>query len=253
MKLINFLTILFVPISILAKEINYFDSRIDFWGEKLEKPEVPKSDKESESNDGKFPWKAYLDPKNKEFFKEGDYTPPEPFMEVARNPTDENIKQWFELMKKKNELQTKLQIRMQEYIAKNNTPNNILDNNPPSRGSVVSKATSTENVVLDPNRFKFRMYFESTCPHCRKMFSVLKKLKDEGFSVEALQIDRGPVSDNEKVVPIVKADDSEVKRHKINGVPFLLIADSKRKGLLPPIQGFHGYEEIKSLLKQASK
>ena len=37
-----------------------------------------------------------------EFFKEGDYSPPEPFMELARNPTDENIRMWFQYLDKKN-------------------------------------------------------------------------------------------------------------------------------------------------------
>jgi thiol-disulfide isomerase/thioredoxin len=233
-----------------ADKLEYFDSKIDFWGDKPSTKDTFKKDPSpTEKQDGKFPWKTFLDPKNKEFFKEGDYTPPEPFMEVARNPTDDNIKQWFELMKKKNELQTKLQERMAEYMAKNgevNVPSNITTAAP-----ALPKAKE-QNVALDTSRFRLRMYFESTCPHCRRMFQVLKKLQDGGFHVEALQVDTGPVPDAEKVVPISRADPSDLKKHGIKGVPFLLIADTKRKALLPAIEGYHDYEEILRLLKAAN-
>ena len=233
-----------------ADKLEYFDSKIDFWGDKPSTKDTFKKDPSpTEKQDGKFHWKTFLDPKNKEFFKEGDYMPPEPFMEVARNPTDDNIKQWFELMKKKNELQTKLQERMAEYMAKNgevNVPTNIA-----AAAPAPSKAKEP-SVALDPSRFRVRMYFESTCPHCRRMFQVLKKLQDGGFHVEALQVDSGPVPDAEKVVPISRADPTDLKKHGIKGVPFLLIADTKRKALLPAIEGYHDFDEIVRLLKAAN-
>lgn len=236
-----------LPVIATAGELSYFDSKIDFWGEKKEATAAPKSAEEPASADGKFPWKTYLDPKNKEFFKEGDYTPPEPFMEIARNPTDENIKQWFEFMKKKNELAQRLDVRVREHLVKNGQAQAA----PPSARLPERKVTESA-VPLDPARFKVRMYFESTCPHCRRMFGVLKRLQDEGVEVHALQIDRGPVPEDEKVVPIGAATPEEIKKHGINGVPFLVIADSKRKALLPAIQGYHDFEEIMRLLKSAS-
>lgn len=234
-----------------TENLQYFDSKINFWDDKkTDAASAVPTEKTKEKDDGKFPWKTYLDPKSKEFFKEGDYTPPEPFMEVARNPTDENIKQWFELMEKKNELQTRLQARMQEYMAKNNSIKRPAENISEKHAAPQKK---TSEIILEPSRFKIRMYFESTCPHCRRMFGVLKGLQDEGFQVEALQIDNGPVPMEEKVVPIGKADTAEIKKHGINGVPFLLIADQKRKALLPAVQGYHGLQEVKSLLKEASR
>lgn len=230
-----------------AEKLEYFDSKIDFWGDKPGAKDTPKvQTRPADNQDGKFPWKMFLDPKNKEFFKEGDYTPPEPFMEVARNPTDDNIKQWFELMKKKNELQTKLQERMAEYMAKNGevkVPATITTAAPAPQNS------KEKNVALDPSRFRLRMYFESTCPHCRRMFQVLKRFQESGFHVEALQVDSGPVPDVEKIVPISKADPNDLKKHGIKGVPFLLVADTKRKSLLPAIEGYHDFDEILRLLK----
>jgi hypothetical protein len=235
--------------SVFAGELSYFESKIDFWGEKKgPATSAPLATEETDnSKTGKFPWKTFLDPKNKEFFKEGDYTPPEPFMEIARNPTDDNIKNWFEFMKKKNELAKRLDERVREYMAKNGQL-------PPAPAAVSPTVPVTDNKrPLDAARFKVRMYFESTCPHCRRMFGVLKRLQDEGVEVHALQIDRGPVPADEKVVPLGLATQDEIKKHGINGVPFLLVADQKRKALLPPIQGFHDFEEVVALLKEASR
>ncbi|MBX2996117.1 MAG: hypothetical protein KF681_14925 [Bdellovibrionaceae bacterium] len=251
MKLFNFMIWLLMPLAALAGEVSFFDSKIDYWGENkkttnnspliVEKTEAPEG--------GKFPWKTFLDPKNKEFFKEGDYTPPEPFMEIARNPSDENIKNWFEFMKKKNELARRLDERVREYLVKNGQPLSIQ----PDALASPSKASPRAQGPLDTARFKVRMYFESTCPHCRRMFGVLKRLQDEGVEVHALQIDRGPVPADEKVVPLGVATQEEIKKHGINGVPFLVVADTKRKALLPPIQGYHDYEDVVSLLKSASQ
>jgi thiol-disulfide isomerase/thioredoxin len=230
-----------------ASTLEYFDSKIDFWGAKQR--EAPIALPQAEPKES-FPWKTYLDPKNKEFFKEGDYTPPEPFMELARNPTDENIKNWFALMGKKNELSRRLEQRMQEYLGSSAEPSITLG------AAKMVAATETKRKApasrVDPARFKLRMYFESTCPHCRRMFSVLKRFQEEGFSVEALEVDSGPVPEAEKIVPIGGADPGDLKKHGVQGVPFLVVADLKRKALLPPVEGYHDYEEVLSLLRQAN-
>lgn len=250
MKTFNFMLWLLMPLAALAGEVSFFDSKIDYWGENKKTNNSPLVVEKTETPEGgKFPWKTFLDPKNKEFFKEGDYTPPEPFMEIARNPSDENIKNWFEFMKKKNELARRLDERVREYLVKNGQPPSIQLDALASPSKVSSRAQGP----LDPARFKVRMYFESTCPHCRRMFGVLKRLQDEGVEVHALQIDRGPVPTDEKVVPIGVATQEEIKKHGINGVPFLMVADTKRKALLPPIQGYHDYEDVVSLLKSASQ
>lgn len=252
MEILKVVFILFGCSFSQAGTIQYFDSKIDFWNEKLSSRKASSIPTNvTEKSDSKFPWKTYQDPKNKEFFKEGDYTPPEPFMEVARNPTDDNIKQWFDLMKTKNELQANLQLRMQEYMAKNGEPNNapIKESQPSVPTPQKSKSLNTP---LDPTRFRVRMYFESTCPHCKRMFGVLKQLQDNGYEVEALQVDGGPVASSEKIVPIGKAETEALKKHGIKGVPYLLIADTKRKALLPAIEGYHDFGEVMQLLRAAN-
>jgi len=252
-EILKFAFLFLTATSANAKELQYFESKINFWsGSETQKESSALVVDSTSVSEEKFPWKTYLDPKNKEFFREGDYTPPEPFMEVARNPTDENIKQWFELMKKKNDLQTKLQTRMQEYMTKNTAVKPLsADLSRPMTSQTINK--KEPDTAIDPSRFRIRMYFESTCPHCKRMFGVLKELQTRGFQVEALQVDRGPVMEVEKVVPIAQADPAELKKHGVDGVPFLLVADTKRKALLPAIQGYHDFGEILRLIKAASR
>ncbi|MBX9766213.1 MAG: conjugal transfer protein TraF [Bdellovibrionales bacterium] len=241
--------ILLFPMALEAKELQYFKDKIDFWG-RAESPKTGVESPTTNTDSGKFPWRTYLDPKNKEFFKEGDYTPPEPFMEIARDPSDENIKNWFEFQKKKNELSTRLQARMQEYLAKTEGPRLAVQLEP--RTMATERKTEGKTAV-DPSRFRIRMYFDSHCPHCKRMFGVLKRLQSEGFQVEALQVDSGPVPESEKIVPLGKADPIELKKHGASGVPFLLVADTQRKALLPKVEGYHDYNEMIELLRAASK
>lgn len=253
MEILKIISILVFSSFAHAQKIQYFESKIDFWGDKGTPKETPvTSSVNAEKSEGKFPWKTYLDPKNKEFFKEGDYTPPEPFMEIARNPSDENIKQWFEFMQKKNELSKRLEARMQEYMARNGNLPSTPSSSFPQPSAMTNEKLKAPQEPLDPRRFRVRMYFESTCPHCKRMFGVLKRLQDSGFQVEALQVDSGPVESSEKIVPLGKADPMELKKHGIKGVPYLLIADTKRKALLPAIEGYHDFSEVMELLKAAN-
>src|SRR5579885_1217717 len=109
------ITLLFGAVA-TAEDFQFFGSSIDYWNEVGSKQAVGAkapaatakpgtSTKEAPAslpNAGWFPWQQYLDPKNKEFFREGDYTPPEPFMEIVRNPSDANLKLWFEYISRKN-------------------------------------------------------------------------------------------------------------------------------------------------------
>lgn len=239
------------PALALASELQYFDQKIDFWSENTPKAEkvaspvlVPEKEVKSE-----FPWKTYLDPKNKEFFKEGDYTPPEPFMEVAKDPSDENIKNWLQFIKMKNEVAARLESRMREYMAKEAQP--ALATQIASR--VAKNEAKIASAPLDPARFRIRMYFDSHCPHCRRMFAVLKRLQSEGYSVEVLQVDRGPLPPEENGIPRGQADLAELKSHGGTAVPYLVVADMKRKALLPGVQGYHDYNEVIALLREASR
>lgn len=230
-----------------AAEINFFESEINFWGDSKKIETSPKKETDKKSADSKFQWKEYLDPKNKEFFKEGDYTPPEPFMEVARNPSNENIKNWFELMRKKNEIQTRLQKRMAEYMALQQKDSVITESS-----KKIAVKVNKEAKEVDSSRFRIRMFFDSQCPHCKKMFQTLERLQQEGFAVEALQVDSKRFDASITTIQIIKATADDLQKHKIESVPFVLVADVKNKIILPPITGYQEYRDVKQMLLEVS-
>jgi glutaredoxin len=256
MRWFSDLLILALPVFACASELQYFDRKIDFWGTQQESPAKAVAGPRKESTKKEpFPWETYTNPQNKEFFQEGNYTPPEPFMEIARNPTDENIKHWFEFMKKKNEMAARLQQRMAEYMAKSQASGLPAA---PSIPTPRNEATPAPfKVAVETSRFRFRMYFDSHCPHCRRMFGVLKRLADEGYKVEVIQVDRDPLPNEEKIIPLAHppgpAGLDELKQHGGSAVPYLVIADLKRKALLPGVQGYHDYDDVMTLLRAASR
>ena len=105
-------------------EVQYFKNpEIDFWKkDEAAQNSTIKDHQEKRptaptiaNNKSGFAWNKYLSPSNDEFFKEGDYTPPAPFMEIARNPSDENIENWFRYLETKNELLRNLQEKLTQY------------------------------------------------------------------------------------------------------------------------------------------
>ena len=72
MKKISVLVILLSALSSLAMtDFQFFESDIDYWREKSKKEhKMPTKETETKEEKSSFEWKKYLDPKNKEFFKE---------------------------------------------------------------------------------------------------------------------------------------------------------------------------------------
>ena len=229
---------IFSSVPILA--FDYFTEPIDYWNKpKNENKQVNKAPKIKEQS---FDWDKYKNPSNKEFFQEGNHSPPAPIMELARNPSDENIKNWFELVEMKNQLMARLQKRIKEY-AEENSPK--LD-----QASIqkLDKPLSNKTIAADPKRFRFRMYFESTCIHCKKMMDTLSDLSEMGYYVELKQVDKRPV-DYSVPFPIIPADPEELKDKKIDSWPVLFIADTSKKQLMR-INGYHPTANILSALSK---
>ena len=167
-------------------------------------------------------------------------------MELARNPTDHNIKNWIAYNNLKSSLNKRLQKRMREYLSKNSK------DTPPVR-KILDKKVENQKISFDPSRYRVRMYFDSKCLHCKRMFNTLLELQSRGVYVEALQIDNGLFKKSQFPIPIQKATKSEIKKHNIKTVPFTLIADLKRKVLYPPVRGFQSVEKVTTLLKKGEK
>ena len=167
-------------------------------------------------------------------------------MELARNPTDNNIKNWIAYNNLKSSLNKKLQRRMKEYLSKNSEYNPLVL-------QVLNKKTKKQKTLFDPSRFRVRMYFDSKCIHCKRMFNTLLELQSRGVYVEAFQIDDGVFKKSQFPLPIQRATKFEIKKHNIETVPFTLIADLKKKVLYPAIRGFQSVDGITTLLKKGGQ
>ncbi len=164
-------------------------------------------------------------------------------MELARNPSDINITNWISYNNKKNLLNERLQKRMREYLSKRSKLT-------PKVERIIRKNSIQTKTTFDPSRYRVRMYFSSTCPHCKRMFDTLLALQNRGIFVEAMQIDSGTFKKAKFPIPVSKASKEEIKSHGVKSVPFTLIADLKRKVLFPPIQGFQSEHSLIDLIKK---
>ncbi|MGE4233543.1 MAG: hypothetical protein AB7F43_09465 [Bacteriovoracia bacterium] len=236
-----------------AGDFQFFDSGIDYWGDNKKEqkpapqPEPPKVQAEVPQNEGAFDWKKYMDPKNKDFFKEGEYTPPEPFMELVRNPSDQNIKMWFAYMEKKNQLADQLQTRVREYTAKNGQVTL-------QGAAVLSQRLATlPRTDTDYKRYRFRIYFDSHCPHCHEMFKTMADLGNRGFFVEGRQTDGDTKGLGDVPFQFQRATKEELAEKGIQSVPVLLIGDMKKK-VLYRMSGYQTTEAVLDLIaKQEGK
>lgn len=236
----------------LASEFQYFGNEINYWNAQEQKASKvtpapqPQATEKKPTEDvpgdpqSKFSWNKVLDPKNKEFFKEGDYTPPEPFMEIVRNPSDANLKMWFAYIEKKNQLSDRLQARMKEYVEKNS-----VKLGEGGRNYANTRSAQLARVPEDAKRFRFRMYFDSHCPHCKRMYATLSELQSKGFYVEAVQIDRDPKGLEGLPVPATRAGANEITEKDIKSVPLLLVGDLKKKA----VYRLSGYQTVASIFQ----
>ena len=198
-----------------------------------------KNKEASSARDSSFPWKKYLDPKNDEFFREGEYLPPAPFMEIARDPSDENIDHWFKYLEAKNEITRRLQARLSEYSAKH--PLGALTSDAPI--AISEKTIKLPSIRADAKRFRLRLYFDSKCPHCEHMIETLKALSQRGYSIELKQLDSDTQARSRIPFPVSGATPSELKQYKIESVPVLLVGDLKARTYFK-IQGYQPEDSV---------
>ena len=226
---IKIVSTIFVLSSKALLASSYFDSPIDYWQNSNSKAEKAKEN---------FNWSKHLDPQEDEFFQEGNYLPPKPFMELARDPSDENIKNWFAMMERKNKLMARMQKNISAYLQKQGGGNTQY---------LQKVARKLPVTAIDFKRFRFRIYFESTCHHCKKMMATMKNLQDMGFYVEARQIDR---KKPQYPVPFVVqfAAKEELANKKIQSWPVLLVADVRRK-VIYRVSGYFSSERILEILR----
>lgn len=227
---------------------DFFETDIDYWNKpKVKKePSPPITNKEkakvSVEKTDSFDWKKQLDPKNDEFFKEGNHTPPAAFMELARNPSDQNIKNWFKLIEKKNLLSQRLSQRIAEYVKKNKKLR------PEEKIALTDTKQELPQSADDYERFRFRMYFESSCPHCKRMFQTMKELQEMGYFVELKQIDDNTQIRRSLPFAVTQASKAELKNKNISSWPVLFIGDLKKK-VVYRLNGYRSTSDVISAIQ----
>lgn len=235
----------------------YFsDPEIDFWGRReapTKIPASPPSAKQPPSPPTKgFAWDKYLSPAHDDFFREGDYTPPAPFVEIARNPTDENIERWYRYIELKNDVLKRLQTRLGEFAQKN--PDKVgalpapfangLADDPETMARMAARVPKLVSVTPDAKRFRLRMYFDSHCPHCERMMGTLSELAARGYFVELRQVDKDRSTRSRIPFPVADATPEELKTYGVEAVPVLLVGDLKNKSFFK----MQGYQTVPAVL-----
>lgn len=236
----RFIFIVALLTSVPALGIEYFDSGIDYWGNNPKQKKVVQKGKRVTKKEKKkgFDWKKQLNAQDDEFFREGNYLPPKAFMELVRNPNETNIKNWFRLIEKKNALSKRLSIKIEEYLIKEGKKLK-----PQGKQWLSQKAKSLSPPHQDYKKLRFRMYFDSKCPHCKRMMKTMEELSAMGFFVELRQVDRDQKGLEGISFPITFASKNELHAKDIKSVPVLFVGDLNQK----TVYRLTGYQTVSGI------
>jgi glutaredoxin len=100
---------------------------------------------------------------------------------------------------------------------------------PEERKELIESSKGLSVIPSDFSRFRFRMYFESSCPHCKRMMETMKELQDSGYYVEIRQIDQNPKVASLLPFPVEQATPQELKEKDVTSWPVLFVGDLKKK------------------------
>lgn len=188
----------------------------------------------------KFNWNDQLDTEKDQFFKEGEYMPPAPFIEALRRPTKENIQNFEKWQEMRNLLLQRYEVARNQYVSK--TGREL------PRASVNSSNVNERDI----EKYRFIFYFESTCSSCHAMFQTINEMAQRGVYVEAVRVDK---SDNEVKgldIPWNYARAEELKKLNLKAVPMLVAIDEKTKRAYQ-MTGRKSIKEIIQIINQGSR
>lgn len=224
-----------------ADSFSFFNEGINYWPEEdkeaPKKKEIPDSQRKDKKKN--FDWDKYMDPESDEFFKEGNYIPPAPFMEFYRRPTKENAQKWDAYLKKRNFIHKRALLAAQRYLDApgfQSKPNEIKPLSSIGEEEI-SKVFKNKWVVF---------YFDKNCSFCKQMYPAINKLAFSGVQVQAVRLDSegGPISGLR--IPWEKAKPGEAEKMKISVTPTtLVISDQTKK--VKKVTGVRSVEDILKL------
>ena len=227
---------------LMASSFSFYDSGINYWPSEERQIEKKLDKKSVEKKDDKFDWKKALDPNNDEFYRQGNHMPPAAMVEAMKNPTDQNIKRYFELEEKRER-------KLSQFIKKSNKYRlKKLERELSKLSKPKIRKNSFYNARELRSKYRIRMYFDSNCPHCKRMHQNLLKLQRDGFTVDLVQIDDGvnPLQ-GIKSRKIAKGEGSAIKLFN-GGVPYTLIFNRKTKKM-KSLRGFIPMDKFLTILR----
>lgn len=224
----------------------FFDNRIKYFEEEKAEPKESQSVAQEAPKAVEpqgFKWDNYLDESKDDFFREGDYIPPAPFLEVMRRPTAKNILLFEKWKEKKNHL-------LKRYNEKRMA---VLGTKGLSASPIVEQVTgATKGVYEQLKEYRMVFYFDSKCPSCKGMYQVVNQLSDNGVYVEAVRLDAGENLIEGLRVPWSLASAKEMSVLKISAVPMLMIFEDRTKQAFKVV-GKKSADEILSIIQRVKK
>ncbi len=142
------------------------------------------------------------------------------------------------MMDLKNQMSTRLQTRIQEYLEHNQSK--IA---PATQEKLVEASRNVEPITVDPSAYRFRLYVDSKCPHCKRMLGTLAQLQDQGYYVEVRQVDDDRKSLENLPFPVERATPQELHEKDVQSVPLLFVGDLKKK-VVYRVTGYQTAESI---------
>lgn len=194
-----------------------FSEGVKFFDEGNSSPKVSPEKQTERPKAQKFNWNDQLDVEKDQFFKEGDYTPPAPFVEALRRPTKENILNFEKWQAMRNMLLQRYETARAQYVRENGVST--------SKSPV---ATSDVNEA-DIEKYRYVFYFESTCPSCHAMFQTINEMAQRGVYIEAVRLDKTENEVKGLDLPWSFAKPEELKKLNLKAVPVLVAIDDKTK------------------------
>lgn len=185
----------------------------------------------------KFNWNDQFDIEKDQFFKEGDYTPPAPFIEALRRPTKDNILNFEKWQALRNLLLQRYEAARTQYVEQTGV-------NIPKVSAPV-----TDGDERDLEKYHYVFYFESTCPSCHSMFQTINEMVQRGVYVEAVRVDKTENEVKGLDIPWNFARPDEIKKLNLKAVPVLVAIDEKTKKAYQ----MTGKKSIKQILQVISQ
>lgn len=228
-----------------ASDLEFFKNDVSFWEEKQRaKNPKKKTITRPKQENKRFHWDKYLNIKNDEFFKEGNHLPPAPLMEATRNPTKKNIENFEKWVNLRNEARKRFIKAYADYKKKTvNIPDEQV-------AFINNRLAQIPEINVDNAKYSFTMYYDSNCPHCKKMVHTFKELNARGFNTIIKQVDRGRIKDDISPLVIVPASKNEIKSliKKGKGTPTTVV--STKDGRTYSVSGYYPTNQLLSILSK---